>query len=107
MKAKFANAKKLSEVNVKDYDAIFYVGGHGPVIDLASDPINAQLASEVCYLFDSRIEIGVEDRVYATSSSVPERSPRLFATVLRQYNHEILHRINKLKTIWQCTCRSN
>jgi len=41
VKAKFANAKKLSDVSVKDYDAIFYVGGHGPVLDLASDPVNA------------------------------------------------------------------
>jgi len=43
---KFADAKKLSDVSVKDYDAIFYVGGHGPVLDLASDPVNAKLASE-------------------------------------------------------------
>ena len=48
VKSKFANAKKLTEVEVKDYDAIFYVGGHGPVIDLAQDPVNAKLASEVC-----------------------------------------------------------
>ncbi|EIN07488.1 class I glutamine amidotransferase-like protein [Punctularia strigosozonata HHB-11173 SS5] len=46
VKAKFASAKKLSEVNVDDYDAIFYVGGHGPVIDLASDETNAKLASQ-------------------------------------------------------------
>lgn len=45
VKAKFAGAKKLSDVDVKDYAAIFYVGGHGPVIDLASDPVNAKLAS--------------------------------------------------------------
>jgi putative intracellular protease/amidase len=32
---------------VEDYDAIFYVGGHGPVIDLAADPINAEIASSV------------------------------------------------------------
>ena len=42
---KLANAKKLVDVSAADYDAIFYVGGHGPVIDLASDPVNAQLAS--------------------------------------------------------------
>jgi putative intracellular protease/amidase len=48
VKQKFANAIKLSDVNVSKYDAIFYVGGHGPVIDLASDPVNAKLASEVC-----------------------------------------------------------
>ncbi|TEB36550.1 ThiJ/PfpI [Coprinellus micaceus] len=46
VKQKLANAKKLSEVNVKDYDAIFYVGGHGPVLDLAFDEENARLASE-------------------------------------------------------------
>jgi len=46
VKSKFANAKKLSEVQAKDYDAIFYVGGHGPVIDLAQDQVNANLASE-------------------------------------------------------------
>ena len=47
VKQKLANAKKLSTVNAKDYDAIFYVGGHGPVIDLASDPVNAKLVSDV------------------------------------------------------------
>jgi putative intracellular protease/amidase len=48
VKQKFASAIKLSDINVSKYDAIFYVGGHGPVIDLASDPVNAKLASEVC-----------------------------------------------------------
>ena len=42
---KLASAKKLTDVSVNDYDAIFFVGGHGPVIDLASDPTNAKLAS--------------------------------------------------------------
>ncbi|KAF7352839.1 putative chaperone protein HSP31 [Mycena venus] len=64
VKSKLASAKKLSEVSSKgehsarmfhshhannpgkDYDAIFYVGGHGPVIDLAVDPVNIKLASE-------------------------------------------------------------
>ncbi|KAJ7744495.1 ThiJ/PfpI [Mycena maculata] len=46
VKSKLADAKKLSAVSVKDYDAVFYVGGHGPVIDLAVDPINIKLASE-------------------------------------------------------------
>lgn len=48
VKSKLANAKKISEVQAKDYEAILYVGGHGPVIDLAQDPVNAKLASEVC-----------------------------------------------------------
>jgi len=46
VKDKFAKAKKLSDVNVKDYDAVFYVGGHGPVLDLASDETNAKLVSD-------------------------------------------------------------
>ncbi|KAH9951819.1 class I glutamine amidotransferase-like protein [Amylocystis lapponica] len=46
VKAKFANAKKLTDVNSADYAAVFYVGGHGPVLDLASDPVNIKLASE-------------------------------------------------------------
>ena len=53
VKAKFANAKKLSDVSAKDYDAIFYVGGHGPVLDLASDPVNSKLASQVSTLCPS------------------------------------------------------
>ena len=47
MKGKLANAKKLSDVKSSDYDGVFYVGGHGPVLDLASDEVNATLASEV------------------------------------------------------------
>ncbi|KAK7696030.1 hypothetical protein QCA50_000671 [Cerrena zonata] len=46
VKSKLASTKKLSDVNVKDYDAIFYVGGHGPVLDLATDPVNIALANE-------------------------------------------------------------
>lgn len=46
VKSKLASAKKLSDVNVKDYDAVFYVGGHGPVLDLATDPVNIALANE-------------------------------------------------------------
>jgi hypothetical protein len=46
IKSKLANAKKLSEVNEKDYVAVFYVGGLGPVLDLASDETNANLASQ-------------------------------------------------------------
>jgi len=46
---KLANAKKISDVNVDDYDAVFYPGGHGPVIDLASDPVNIKLGSQVSF----------------------------------------------------------
>ncbi|KZP32876.1 class I glutamine amidotransferase-like protein [Athelia psychrophila] len=43
---KFAQAKKLSDIKVSDYAAIFYIGGHGPVIDLPTDATNIKLASE-------------------------------------------------------------
>ncbi|KAJ7904461.1 class I glutamine amidotransferase-like protein [Mycena olivaceomarginata] len=46
VKSKLAAAKKLSEVSSKDYDAIFYVGGHGPAIDLPIDADNIKLATE-------------------------------------------------------------
>jgi len=32
-----ATTKKLSDVSIDDYDAVFYPGGHGPVWDLAED----------------------------------------------------------------------
>ncbi|KAF9648705.1 class I glutamine amidotransferase-like protein [Thelephora ganbajun] len=42
---KFSKCKTLSDVNPSEYDAVFYVGGHGPVIDLSKDPKNAELVS--------------------------------------------------------------
>jgi putative intracellular protease/amidase len=50
VKSKFSSAKKLSDVKVADYDAVFYIGGHGPVIDLATDPVNIKLANSVSAL---------------------------------------------------------
>ena len=47
VKALLANAKPLEDVNVDEYAAIFYVGGHGPVLDLATDPSNIELANKV------------------------------------------------------------
>lgn len=37
------NTKKLSEVNQKDFDAIFYPGGHGPMWDLYNDAHSIKL----------------------------------------------------------------
>jgi putative intracellular protease/amidase len=34
---KVANSKKLSEILIDKYDAVFYPGGHGPLWDLAND----------------------------------------------------------------------
>jgi putative intracellular protease/amidase len=47
VKSKLAKARKLVDVDVKDYCAVYYVGGHGPIMDLGSDPVNARLASQV------------------------------------------------------------
>ncbi|MHA7056973.1 type 1 glutamine amidotransferase domain-containing protein [Aquimarina sp. M1] len=37
VKEKLSKTLKLSEVNEKDYDAVFYPGGHGPLWDLSND----------------------------------------------------------------------
>lgn len=41
----YENTVKLSEVKMESFHAIFYVGGHGPVVDLAIDLDNIDLAS--------------------------------------------------------------
>ena len=46
IKNKLANAKRLGDMNANDYDGIYYVGGHCPVMDLASDPVNAKVAAD-------------------------------------------------------------
>jgi putative intracellular protease/amidase len=46
VKEKFANAIQLSQVRVEEYDAVFFPGGHGPVMDLAHDPLNAEIVSK-------------------------------------------------------------
>lgn len=35
--AELANTSKLADISTKDYDAVFYPGGHGPLWDLAND----------------------------------------------------------------------
>lgn len=37
------NTVVLQQVKEEDYDAIFYPGGHGPLWDLASDPVSIKL----------------------------------------------------------------
>jgi len=43
LKEKLSKTLKLSEVKADDYDAIFYPGGHGPLWDLAVDPVSIKL----------------------------------------------------------------
>jgi len=38
-----ANTAKLSEMNVEDFDAVFYPGGHGPLWDLHNDKYSVGL----------------------------------------------------------------
>lgn len=42
-KAALASTRKLGDVSVADYDAIFYPGGHGPLWDLAEDAQSIKL----------------------------------------------------------------
>jgi len=43
VKSKLSKCKTLADVSSSEYDAIFYVGGYGPVVDLASDSKNTEL----------------------------------------------------------------
>ncbi|MCX6209814.1 MAG: type 1 glutamine amidotransferase domain-containing protein [Bacteroidetes bacterium] len=43
---KVAYSLKLSEINFKDYDAVFYSGGHGPLWDLATDKDSIKLIED-------------------------------------------------------------
>ncbi|EUC55465.1 chaperone protein HSP31, putative [Rhizoctonia solani AG-3 Rhs1AP] len=47
VKEKLANVKKLADVDPTDYDAVLYIGGHGPMFDLATDPVSTQLANTI------------------------------------------------------------
>jgi len=40
---KLAHTIKLADVSAKDFNAVFYPGGHGPLWDLAEDPISIEL----------------------------------------------------------------
>lgn len=39
----FANTVRLVDVKAEDFDTIFYPGGHGPMWDLAEDPVSIAL----------------------------------------------------------------
>lgn len=41
-----ASTRKLSDVNIHDFDAVFYPGGHGPLWDLAEDADSIRLLEE-------------------------------------------------------------
>lgn len=41
-----ANTRKLSEISIADFDAVFYPGGHGPLWDLAEDQTSISLIEQ-------------------------------------------------------------
>ena len=41
--AVLANTRRLDTVSAEDYDTVFYPGGHGPMWDLAEDPVSIKL----------------------------------------------------------------
>ncbi|MCG2609374.1 type 1 glutamine amidotransferase domain-containing protein [Acinetobacter sp. SM34] len=41
-----ANTRKLSEISIADFDAVFYPGGHGPLWDLAEDQPSISLIEQ-------------------------------------------------------------
>lgn len=45
--AVLANTGKLADVNVADFDAVFYPGGHGPLWDLAEDRHSIKLIEDM------------------------------------------------------------
>lgn len=46
LKEQLKATHKLSEVSAKDYDAVFYPGGHGPLWDLAESDTSAKLIED-------------------------------------------------------------
>ena len=38
-----ANTAKLADMKAEDFDTVFYAGGHGPMWDLAEDPVSIKL----------------------------------------------------------------
>jgi len=85
VQGKLVNAKKLADVKEKDYDAIFYVGGHGPVIDLAVDSVNIKLAGEVSTSEPSSL-VRMIDFTTLFSFMLQIRLFRQFATAQRMFS---------------------
>ncbi|WP_224971793.1 type 1 glutamine amidotransferase domain-containing protein [Acinetobacter oleivorans] len=46
-KAQLAQTKKISEINVAEFDAVFFPGGHGPLWDLVNDQHAIALLEQV------------------------------------------------------------
>jgi putative intracellular protease/amidase len=57
-----ASTVQLSSVSEKDFDAIFYVGGHGPVIDLPVSEASIKLINDVSRLTLSSLRVLPQER---------------------------------------------
>jgi putative intracellular protease/amidase len=42
-RAELSNTKRLADIDASAFDAVFYPGGHGPLWDLAEDPVSIAL----------------------------------------------------------------
>lgn len=88
VKSKLANAKKLIDVDEEDYCAVYYVGGHGAMMDLPFDPVNARLASQVAISLWLIFSFSL---IAFFSSTKLEKSRWQYAMVLRVYRISSLH----------------
>jgi len=83
-----ANTVRLSEINYKDFDAVFFPGGHGPLWDLTNDPnahalIENMLAASkpvalVCHApgILTKVKAPNGDPIAKSETPSPSRSPR-------------------------------
>jgi len=91
---KLNNAKKLSDINPKEYDAIYFAGGHGTMFDLPDNEDvkritagiydNGGIVSAVCHgpvaLVNVKLKNGkylVENKVVASFTNDEERAVKL------------------------------
>jgi len=66
----FSHPTALSAIDIKDYDVLFYPGGHGPMEDLANDPESGQLLSTAM-----RIGMPVGLLCHAPAAAFAARNP--------------------------------
>lgn len=70
----FRNTQPLEKINTEDFDALFFPGGHGPMWDLATSDLNAQIVLE---FFTSGRPIGAVCHGPAALLKAAEKEPAL------------------------------
>ena len=66
---------KLADVKSEDYDTAFYVGGHGPMWDLAESPVSIALLESLLQ-FRQADRFGLSFARRASSRHLPGRAAR-------------------------------